>query len=83
MHGKSRLGQMILRHWQEHRPRVVEELRAHNQLENTLKAAEERTADLLYELLSVRKLEYQTAWEMASQEWAFLPTEVPRPSSAD
>jgi hypothetical protein len=79
----TRLRQMILRHWQAHRPRMLEELRSRNQLENTLTAAEERTADLLYELVSVRKLEYQTAWEMATREWAFLPTEACQPSSAD
>ena len=79
----TRLRQLILRHWQAHRPQMVEELRSRNQLENTLQAAEEQTADLLYELVSVRKLEYQTAWEMATREWAFLPTEARRPSSAD
>jgi hypothetical protein len=74
---------MILRHWQEHRPRMVQELRSQSQLENTLQAAEERTADLLYELVSVQKLEYQEAWEMATREWAFLPTEASPPSCAD
>jgi hypothetical protein len=68
---------MILSHWREHCPRMVEELRAHNQLENTLSEATERTTDLLYELYSVRKLDYQVAWEMATREWAFLPTEDP------
>jgi hypothetical protein len=82
MHEKTRLSQMILRHWQEHCPRMVEELRAHNHLENAVRQAEERTADLLHELLSVRNLPYQEAWEMATREWAFLPTEDPRPSSA-
>jgi hypothetical protein len=83
MHEQTRLRQMIERHWQEHCPRMVEELRAHNHLENAITEAEERTAKLLYELTSVRKLEYQVAWEMATREWAFLPTEVPLPSSAD
>ena len=79
----SRLSQMILRHWQEHRPRMVEELRSQNLLEQTLAQAEEQTADLLYELVSVQKMEYQAAWEMATREWAFLPTEAPRPASTD
>jgi hypothetical protein len=80
MHENTRLSQMILSHWQEHCPRMVEELRQQNQLENALAEAEERTADLLYELVSVQKLQYQVAWEMATREWAFLPTEDPQSS---
>ena len=83
MHETSRLKQMILRHWQEHRPQMVAELRSQNQLEKSLQAAQEQTADLLYELISVQKLEYQEALEMATREWAFLPTEASRPASSD
>jgi hypothetical protein len=74
---KDRLSRLILRHWQEHCPRMVEELRAHNLLANALAEATERTADLLYELVSVQKLEYRVAWEKAMQEWAYLPSEDP------
>lgn len=83
MHEESRLKKMILRHWQEHRPRMVEELRGQNLLEESLAQAEEQTADLLYQLVSVQKMQYQTAWEMATREWAFLPTEAPRPALSD
>jgi hypothetical protein len=79
----SRLRQMILKHWQEHRPQMVAELRKQNQLESTLLAAEERTADLLYDLISVQKMQYQEALEMATREWAFLPTEDRLLSSED
>jgi hypothetical protein len=75
MDEKSRLREMILSHWQAHRPQMVAELRQSNQLEQALSEAETRTADLLYELLSVKKLPYQDAWELATQEWAFPPTE--------
>jgi len=78
MDEKNRLREMILSHWQAHRPQMVEELRQSNQLEQAISEAEERTADLLYELLSVRKMPYQDAWELATQEWAFPPTEDPR-----
>ena len=81
MHENSRLSHMILRHWQEHRPQMVAELKSRNQLEETLAQVEEQTADLLYELVSVKKMQYQEAWEIATREWAFLPTEVPRPAS--
>ena len=82
MHQQTRLRQMIERHWQEHCPRMVEELRRNHHLENAISEAEERTAELLYELYSVQKLDYQVAWETATREWAFLPTEDPLPSSA-
>lgn len=72
---KNRLREMILSHWLIHRPRMVEELQAHNQLDQAISQAEERTADLLYELLLVQKMQYQEAWELATREWAFLPTE--------
>jgi hypothetical protein len=81
MQENSRLSHMILRHWQEHRPQMVEELRNQSRLEQTLAQAEEQTAELLYELVSVQKMQYHTAWEMATREWAFLPTEDPRPIS--
>ena len=78
MDESSRLRQMILRHWQTYRPQAVEDLRRSHQLEQAIGKAEARTADLLYELLSVRKMPYQDAWEVATREWAFPPTEVPR-----
>ena len=78
MDKKNRLREMILTHWCLYRPQMVEDLRRNNQLEQSLSDAEERTADLLYELLSVKKLHYREAWELATREGAFLPTEVPR-----
>ena len=78
MDEKNRLREMILSHWQEHLPQMVEDLRKSNQLQLAISEAEERTADLLYELLSVKKMQYQEAWELATREWAFLPTEGPR-----
>jgi hypothetical protein len=78
MHEKNRLREMILTHWQAHRPQMVEELRRSDQLEQAISEAEERTADLLYDLLSVKKMPYRQAWELATQEWAFPPIEAPR-----
>jgi hypothetical protein len=57
---------------------MVEELRQSHQLEQSISEAEERTTDLLYDLLSAKKMAYQDAWEMATREWAFPPTEAPR-----
>jgi hypothetical protein len=78
MHEQTRLREMILSHWLVHQPQLVEELRRSDQLEQAISEAAERTSDLLYELLSVKKMPYQEAWEQATREWAFLPTEVPR-----
>jgi hypothetical protein len=54
---------------------MVEELRQSSQLEQAISEAESRTASLLHELLVERKMQYQDAWEMATREWALLPTE--------
>src|ERR1017187_7948501 len=76
MYQRNRLGQMILEHWQKHRPQMVEELRTTNQLDQTIYEAQETTGDLLYELVSVRKMDYQAAWEIAMGEWTLLPSPV-------
>ena len=65
----------ILKHWQTHHPKMVAELRKDHQLEQTLHETEERTGDLLYELTCVKKMDYQAAWETATEEWAFPPSE--------
>jgi hypothetical protein len=81
MYERNRLGQMILEHWQKHRPQMVEELQITNQLDQTIYQAQETTGDLLYELVSVQKMDYQAAWEIAMREWA-LPASPARPQSS-
>ena len=83
MHEKTPLGERILKHWQTHHPQMVAQLRKEHQLEQTLHEVEERTADLLYELTCVKKMDYQAAWETAMAEWAFPSNEdrPPQPSS--
>jgi hypothetical protein len=81
MYERNRLGQMILEHWQKHRPQMVAELRETNQLDQTIYEAQETVGDLLYELVSVQKMDYQAAWEIAMREWALLPRpNRPQPS---
>src|SRR5271154_52508 len=75
MYERNRLGQIILEHWQKHRPQMVAELRETNQLDQTIYEAQETTGDLLYELVSVQKMDYQAAWELAVREWALSPSE--------
>jgi hypothetical protein len=73
------LGYQILDHWKLHRPKMVAMLEKGNQLQEAVFAAQELTGNLLYELTAVRKMDYQTAWEIATREWAFLPDEDDQP----
>ena len=81
MYERNRLGQMILEHWQKHRSQMVEELQTTNQLDQTIYEAQETTGDRLYELVSIQKMDYQAAWEIAMREWA-LPASPARPQSS-
>ena len=83
MDDMNRLGDLILKHWTTHRPGVIEELERTNQLQPVLRQAQEQTGDLLHNLTVIQKMDYQAAWEVATQEWAFLPSEdrPNRPSS--
>jgi len=73
------LGYQILEHWKRHRPTMVATLEKGNQLQQAVFAAQELTGNLLYELTVIRKMDYQTAWELATREWAFLPDENDQP----
>lgn len=73
------LGHQILEHWRRYRPMMVEQLDKANQLQQAIFAAQELTGNLLYELTVIRKMDYQPAWEMATREWAFLPSEEDQP----
>ena len=68
MYERNRLGQMILEVWQKRRPQMVEELHTTNQLDQTIYEAQETAGDLLYELVSVQKMDYQAAWEIAMRD---------------
>jgi hypothetical protein len=76
MNERNAMGDLILKHWQTHLPRMVAELEKSGRLEQAILDAQEHTGDLLYELLTVRKMEYHAAWELAMREWAFLPSEA-------
>jgi len=78
------LGGAILRHWREHCPQMVRDLEKENRLEQAVFEAQTRTGDLLYELVSVKKMDYQAAWELAREEWALPRSEKERENkSAD
>ena len=67
---RTALGEKILKHWREHCPQMVRDLEQQNRLDQSLFETQERTGDLMYELVSVRKMDYQAAWELTREEWA-------------
>src|SRR5438270_10122402 len=67
---RTLLGEKILKHWREHCPQMVRDLEQQHRLDEAVLAAQETTGDLLYELVSVKKMNYPQAWELAAQEWA-------------
>ena len=71
---RTALGEAILKHWREHCPQMVRDLEQQNRLDQAVFAAQETTGDLLYDLVSVKKMNYPAARELATQEWA-LPQE--------
>ena len=74
---RTALGEKILRHWRDHCPQMVRDLEQKNRLDEAVLEAQETTGDLLYELVSVKKMDYQAAWELAMEEWA-LPEQKAR-----
>jgi hypothetical protein len=72
---RTALGEAILKHWRENCPQMVRDLEKLNRLDQTVFEAQETTGDLLYELVSVRKMNYQAAWELAAEEWTLPRSE--------
>jgi len=72
---RTALFELILKHWQEHCPQMVRDLEKENRLDQAVFEAQTRTGDLLYELVSVKKMDYQAAWELAREEWALPQSE--------
>ena len=72
---RTALGETILKHWRENCPQMVRDLEKQDRLEQAVFEAQTRTGDLLYELVSVKKMNYQAAWELAAEEWALPPSQ--------
>lgn len=70
----DRLASLILEHWSRYQPRMLERLRRENRLEKELEETAQQLSDLLYELVSVNKMEYHQAWEVAIRQF-LLPEE--------
>jgi hypothetical protein len=70
----DRLSSLILEHWSLYHPSMLAQLKRENQMEKVLEETADQFTDLLYQLVSVQKIEYHQAWEMAVQEF-LLPEE--------
>ena len=71
---RTALGEAILKYWRQNCPQMVSDLEKQNLLEQALFAAQEKSGDLLYELVSVQKMDYQAAWETVASEWELPPS---------
>lgn len=70
----DRLSNLILAHWSRYHPSMLARLKRENQLEKVLEETAEQFADLLYQLVSVQKMEHNQAWEIAVNQF-LLPEE--------
>lgn len=70
----DRLSSLILNHWSRYHPSMLAQLKQQNRLHQELEKTAEQFTDLLYQLVSVQKMEYHQAWETAVQEF-LLPEE--------
>ena len=77
----DRISNLILTHWQNHHPKMVEQFRQENRLETELEATAQQFTDLHYELTVVKKMGYQEAWEIAAAQF-LLPEEPEEESSS-
>ena len=68
------LGLQIKAHWKQYRPQMSAQLQREGKLEESVYAAQEMTNELMDSLLE-KGLSHDQAWELAREEWAFLPDE--------
>ena len=70
----DRLSSLILEHWSRYHPSMLAQLKQQNRLKEELEETAEQFADLMYELVSVRKMDHHQAWELAVNQF-LLPEE--------
>ena len=70
----DRLSNLVLNHWSRYHPSMLAQLQRENRLQEALEETAQQFADLMYEMVSVRKMEYHQAWEIAINE-ILLPEE--------
>ncbi len=68
------LRSFVLTHWENYHPTMLEQFKKENRLEAELVATTGQFSDLMYELVMVKKMNYQSAWEIAGDQF-LLPEE--------
>jgi uncharacterized protein YggE len=83
MNTLTQYGTMAEKHWREHCPKLVQELKRNGLLHQMLQEAEEKTKDematLRLELMKQGKTAEQAqrqAWEMVREKYILLPPEA-------
>jgi hypothetical protein len=74
MNNRDTLRNLILTHWQQYQPTMLAQFQRENRLEAELEATAQQFSDLMYELVAVKQMEYQSAWEIAIEHF-LLPEE--------
>lgn len=72
----TNLKETIRTHWQEHRPKMVAELKASGQLEEAIAAAERLTVELVYQMVAATGCSIREAWMEVREQHAILPAET-------
>jgi hypothetical protein len=78
----DRLSSLVLAHWQRYHPKMLRQLQQENRLEQELEKTAQEFSDLLFNLISVKKMEYHQAWEIAIDQ-ILLPEESSSTSQKD
>jgi hypothetical protein len=78
----TRLSSLILEHWTRYHPTMLQQLQQENRLQTVLQETETQFSDLLYDLISVKNIEYHKAWEIAVNHF-LLPEESSSTSQSD
>src|SRR5579885_360150 len=58
----DRLSSLVLNHWKQHQPKMVQHFQKEGRLQTELAATARRMSDQLYELTIIQKMPYREAW---------------------
>lgn len=75
----TNLEQTIRRHWQQHRPRMYQELEQSGQLEQAIQTASALTKEATYQMVYDLGITLYEAWAEVRHQWAILPSEEEQP----
>jgi hypothetical protein len=64
----AKLNSLVLNHWKQHQPKMLQHFQKENRLQDELAAAVKMFSDQLYDLTIIQKIPFYTAWWMAIEE---------------